>query len=191
MNYRVAVTSVVLLALMATGAFASFSFDRSETQEWPVPWTEGGVIKVIQEVDKGNVNTPDEGTWKYFYTVVNDGTDGMLSPITIWGFLEDLDGGSILAQGNGQGWTYSGTPIRPDWLVGGGTVIGIGGSGTFWFTSVGPPDRFYDAYAVDTDDESVVYGQTTGPTPEPCTLVLLGLGLSGAGMIRLLKRKRE
>jgi hypothetical protein len=127
-----------------------------------------------------------------------------------FGYTEALDGGPIEMLWN--------PPVTPAWSVTGETggtptpvwtvspdTSGIpfpDGLETFRYKSAGVAHRLYDAYAVawkDDDGDGVIdpgetttyeaTGKISGPTPEPCTLGLLGL--SGLAMIRLFKRKRE
>ncbi len=155
------------------------------------------------------------GGYLYQYFVINDLTDpaqwgmdemGLNSEIFEFGYSESLDGGPINVFGTGPNGSWSvagdggGSP-QPVWST--STVnTGIGdpdAQDNFQYISNGPPHSMYEAYVIaagpdglfETDDDMTATGEISGPTPEPCTLALLGLGLSGAGMIRLLKRRRE
>ena len=212
MSMRLMVVCAVSLALVAAGATSALAGladsphwndipvgqpGEPHSAFWPVFDTSGDPtgeeIKVTQEVAVGTVGEETEGLYKYRYEIQNDTGVGLASPLDTFQFDEGWDGGAILdhretiAWGT---WTFTTPGNAPKWVNNVDTAHGgipIGEAGWFEAVSAGLPDRFYPASAYD----GAVYaeGETTGPTPEPCTLGLLGL--SGLAMIRLFKRKRE
>ncbi len=200
----VSVSMVAALVLAATAAYAGFP-GRPIASDISVWWTGEGdnyrQVMVEQKVFEGD--SVDLGTWKYRYEITNDGSGdggalvGLGSPMHEWGFTQNLNGGvptiinlpgdwsAVLTGPSSSGLTNApyftsptGLPVSSDLVA-------------FEYISHGPPDQWYLGQAVNSDPFLRVTGETTGPTPEPCTVALLGLGLSGAGMIRLLKRRRE
>jgi hypothetical protein len=134
-------------------------------------------------------------------------------------FLEPLDGGVAWGVASAPGWNGSLAGNTPTWWVTDKDKPAVptdghdieanglwdanannpGGVNNFAFGSNGAPFRLYDVQVISwgpdqtlgTADDITVTGQISGPTPEPCTLALLGLGLSGAAFIRRFGRKRE
>ena len=166
-------------------------YDLTGTQLfWPVYG-----LNVTQKVFVGVDGQITEGLYKYRWDLDNDGGAGMGSPVDAFFFTEDLDAVPILdhrADGTWGPWLFTlvhdSLTNAPKWSTEAGGIQ-PDKIGYFEIVTPGTPDRLYDAMALDGTTYSV--GQTTGPTPEPCTLALMGLGLSGAGIIRLIKRRRE
>jgi len=213
MTRGIVVASIAVAVLLA-GAVVPAS---AVTVEYVLTWTDDQDstygIKVKQETDP----FPD-GSTRYTYTIETDGASpppgvnqmgfGAYSIATELGFDEGLDGGAIWGVTSGPvglSWTATGTgggSPTPTWTADSdadGIPWDEAGDNMRYFSN-GPPDRLYDAHVIikwdsdgdgNRDTTTTVTGQISGPTPEPCTLALLGLGLSGAGMIRLLKRRRE
>jgi hypothetical protein len=195
-----AVAVVALATLVVGGAHATFDYSDEVSYDistWSKTTPDGTYYQVVveQKVWAGVVGTPDEGLFQYLYIVTNNysGSQGMHGPLAEFGFTESWMGGPILAHFEPSNWSFtdtgpSGTGIKmPYWTWNGtGDSVEVGESLTVAAVSKGPPDFWYWGQA---KDGTTVTGQTTGPTPEPCTLGLLGL--SGLAMIRLFKRKRE
>ena len=202
MSKRIAVVSIAVLLLAAAAAHAGFpgSPIANDIQTW---YADSPFQVVVEQKVYAGTDT-DAGTYLYQWEVKNDGNPadpvGLGSPLHEWGFTENLNGGPPLANfapSIGGPWTFSlGGPTgalsnAPYWTSPNGFGPSASVLAVFSIISLGPPDAWYEGQAVDTDPLVIATGVTTGPTPEPCTLVFLGLGLSGAAFIRRFGRRRE
>ena len=176
----------------------------------------GAEIKELVQITKVEGGVATE--WRYTYTVTNDNI-GTLSGATVpvgdasqsdgvasFVFNEKLDGGPAYFLTSAPGWTGSLAGNTPSWsstvadvaTVSDGSDIdpdggwtggsNLGAVNNFSFLSEGAPWRLYEVTVANRGGTSAT-GYISGPTPEPCTLGLLGL--SGLAAIRFFKRKRE
>ena len=208
MTKRLAVvcgSMVVLLALGVTTAYAGFPGDpvASDIETWYTIVNDVQYQVVVeQKVFEGT--SVDAGYWKYQYEVVNDGSGpggsviGLGSPLTGFGFDETVEG-HVGAHFEPAGWDFRMTGAdnnlthAPYWYTTDPDNYGIGPSATealvVAFISGNYPDKFYNGKAKDTVIDRVVSGKTTGPTPEPCSGLLLVA--SACGLYGFLRRRRE
>jgi len=212
---RTAIVTLVCMAVLAAVVAAPARAQLVEetyllTYETTTPEGDLWLIGVLVEEKAFHATG---GGYLYQYFVINDLTEptqwgmdemGLNSEIFRFGYSEDLQGGlvDIFTDGPNADWYNLEDPtLRPVWetaTVGSGIGDGFA-QDNYQYISQGPPHYLYEAFVVaagpdglfDTPDDMTATGKISGPTPEPCTLALLGLGLSGAGMIRLLKRRRE
>lgn len=167
----------------------------------------GGNWRYLYTVE-ANGTDPDPGyEWVDQMGFDLPGDSYLTSVVVELGFLEPLDGGAIVVgpydSPLGLDWTVSGdagTAPMPVWTAD-SDAEGIpypSAADNMGYISGGQPDHMYNAYVIvkwDSDDDgtndttTTLTGKISGPTPEPCTLGLLGL--SGLAMIRFFKRKRE
>jgi hypothetical protein len=191
----VSAVAIAVVAGVASSAFAALPIHH-ETNHW---YDATGVERAkVQELvfDEWNEATYGSGSgtdFLYLYVVENVGYNSTSGDLYEWEASFPFD--TFLSDGSDSGWTKDTSGGTWNWSVDPGSGIGIAQTVNFWFVHVEKPFMMYPGKAtgqVDSTTISTKDGElVSGPTPEPCTLALLGLGLSGAGMIRLLKRRRE
>jgi hypothetical protein len=173
-------------------------------------------MNVLEKV--WTVGAPASGVWVYTYDIVildPNLADEDLASVWHWGYsfpgyaVDDID---ILAVYGPSGWEYRANagpwvgPYDITWQVsdidGDGDVSddGMINSGLvykFGLKTYGPPDVIVPGFGHNgrpdgdnpPDGALGAFGSTTGPTPEPCSGLLLVT--SGAALFALLRRRRE